>query len=342
MPKISVISPVYNAEKYLDTCLASCLTQTLDDIELIFVDDGSTDGSLALMNDAASRDDRLIVLSQENAGASAARNLALEHARGEFAFFIDSDDYIPERTALERLYFAATSNGVPVAGGSMCIDRGGKLSFDALHGRDRDSFEREEVVRYEDYQYDYDFTRYIYSIELLREHGVTFPIRGQFEDPIFFVNAMLAAGSFATISDAVYAYRYGYKRRQWSEQAIVERLDGMMELLALSSKLGYAKLHAYVAEQLDTELSAPLMGFVKNDRVMSKLYKANGMVDTELIQKARPGFPDVYVIEPLRWINAGYARYRIVGRLISNRYTLAARRLIKKLMGKNPKSALWQ
>ena len=84
------------------------------------------------------------------------------------------------------------------------------------------------------------------------------------------------------------------------------------------------------------------MGFVKNDRVMSKLYKANGMVDTELIQTARPGFPDVYVIEPLRWINAGYARYRIVGRLISNRYTLAARRLIKKLMGKNPKSALWQ
>ena len=82
MPKVSVIVPVYNAEKYLQECVESVLGQTLSDIELILVDDGSTDGSPALCDQYAAKDVRVRVIHQKNAGAAAARNHGLGIAQG--------------------------------------------------------------------------------------------------------------------------------------------------------------------------------------------------------------------------------------------------------------------
>ena len=91
---ISVILPVYNAAAYLPACLDSVLAQSYRDIEVIVVDDGSTDGSGDVCDDYACRDARIIVLRQPNGGPSAARNRALEEARGEYVAFIDSDDVV--------------------------------------------------------------------------------------------------------------------------------------------------------------------------------------------------------------------------------------------------------
>ena len=103
MPKVSVIIPVYNVEKYLRQCLDSVVNQTLKDIEIICVDDGSTDNSLAILEEYAANDDRFIILEQKNQGAGAARNKGLEVAKGEFVHFMDSDDWI-ETYAYEELY----------------------------------------------------------------------------------------------------------------------------------------------------------------------------------------------------------------------------------------------
>lgn len=89
---ISIIIPVYNAETFLNHCLDSVLRDPGRDFELILVDDGSNDGSLALCRDAAARDDRVRVHHQENRGPGGARNAGLELARGEYLFFVDSDD----------------------------------------------------------------------------------------------------------------------------------------------------------------------------------------------------------------------------------------------------------
>ena len=94
MPKVSVIVPVYNAEKYLQECVDSILRQTLADLELILVDDGSTDSSPAICDRYAEQDARVQVIRQANAGLSAARNRGIEVAAGEWVAFVDSDDFI--------------------------------------------------------------------------------------------------------------------------------------------------------------------------------------------------------------------------------------------------------
>ena len=93
-PRISVILPVYNAELFLGDALSSILGQTESSLEVLAVDDGSTDGSLAILRKTAQRDPRLLVFSHANAGLSATRNFALDRARGKWVVFVDSDDWI--------------------------------------------------------------------------------------------------------------------------------------------------------------------------------------------------------------------------------------------------------
>ena len=111
---ISVIIPVYNTEKYLERCLQSVLQQTYPHIELLCVNDGSTDGSAAILARYAAADSRVKVLSQENKGQSAARNAALKIATGDYVFFVDADDFIHPQM-LEVLLTAVQKSGAPVA-----------------------------------------------------------------------------------------------------------------------------------------------------------------------------------------------------------------------------------
>lgn len=91
---ISIIIPVYNAEKYINECVASVINQNYSDFECILVDDGSTDGSAELCYKWAKRDKRIKIIHQNNSGVSIARNKGIEHATGEYIVFIDSDDYV--------------------------------------------------------------------------------------------------------------------------------------------------------------------------------------------------------------------------------------------------------
>ena len=93
-PLVSVVVPVYNAEPYLRECLDSLLGQTLKEIEIIAVDDGSTDGSASVLQAYAQKDSRISVLTQGNSGQSAARNSALETAKGAYVQFLDADDWL--------------------------------------------------------------------------------------------------------------------------------------------------------------------------------------------------------------------------------------------------------
>lgn len=104
MVKVSVILPIYNVAPYLDEAFQSLLTQTLSDIEIIAVNDGSTDNSQELIDYYAAKDSRILTLQQENQGLSGARNTALQHATGEYIYMMDSDDVLSNRDALKISY----------------------------------------------------------------------------------------------------------------------------------------------------------------------------------------------------------------------------------------------
>ena len=106
MTKVSVIVPIYNSEKFLQKCLDSLQRQTLKDIEIILINDGSTDNSEEIINNYLKADSRFKYFKQENKGQAVARNRGLEIARGEYISFVDSDDYI-DLNMLEELYNAA-------------------------------------------------------------------------------------------------------------------------------------------------------------------------------------------------------------------------------------------
>lgn len=112
MLKLSIIVPVYNVEQWIGRCLESCLNQDIpkNDYEIIVVNDGSTDGSLAIAEQFASAHDNIKVISRENGGLSAARNTGLKEAKGEYVWFIDSDDWIEHNIIKKLLEYAFPKN----------------------------------------------------------------------------------------------------------------------------------------------------------------------------------------------------------------------------------------
>lgn len=139
-PRVSVVVPVYNVEAYLEACLDSVLGQTLSDIEVICVNDGSPDGSMEILRRYALQDARVCVLSQENGGLSSARNAGVRHASGEYLYFMDSDDIL-EPNALELAYGRASRDALDV------------LYFDGS------SFSEDESCRAEAEQYSRYYSR---------------------------------------------------------------------------------------------------------------------------------------------------------------------------------------
>jgi CDP-glycerol glycerophosphotransferase len=118
MPRISVVVPVYNVERYLAECLRSLRAQTVRDFEVVMVDDGSTDGSAAIAEDFAERDPRFRLVTQENHGLGYARNTGVAHAGGELLAFADSDDVVPS-DAYERLARSLDATGSDFASGNV-------------------------------------------------------------------------------------------------------------------------------------------------------------------------------------------------------------------------------
>ena len=110
MIKVSVILPIYNVAPYLDETFTSVLGQSLREIEVIAVTDGSTDNSGKIIRKYAEKDSRILSFSQENKGQSAARNLALQHAQGKYVYMMDSDDLLANPDALQICYDYAEKN----------------------------------------------------------------------------------------------------------------------------------------------------------------------------------------------------------------------------------------
>jgi len=210
---VSVIVPVYNAECYLAECLDSLLAQTLAGCEFVCVDDGSRDGSPAILEAYRRRDSRIRVIRQDNAGASAARNRGLEAARGAWIGFADADDTVqPEY--YERLYLAACADGgCDIAVSTFASEQEGRqvaarypfpadrpLGREAIHREILPYFLREDNLNAV-------WTK-LYRADLIRRHDLRFPVGVALgEDARFNLEAFAHAASVRFLDYLGYRYR---------------------------------------------------------------------------------------------------------------------------------------
>ena len=276
--KVSVIMPVYNVEQYLAQCLDSVLSQTLQDIEVICIDDGSTDNSLKILHKYAAKDKRITVLQQKNKGAGAARNAGMKIAKGEFVAFMDSDDLYPNKETLAKMYRAAIINDVLICGGSLNKLNKNVLITNPAKFEDGYTFAADGVVEYKDYQFDYGYWRFIYKRTFLRKNKLYFPdyLRGQ--DPPFFIKAMALAEKFYALKVATYVYRVSHKEVAYNERKTIDMLNSIMDCLTLAREYGYDKIKEAIKQRINQKyFKNIIIPFVDNKKVRNTLFDVHNL-----------------------------------------------------------------
>jgi glycosyltransferase involved in cell wall biosynthesis len=210
MTKISIIMPVYNACEFLEKTIESVSKQTLNDIELICVDDGSTDGSLNILMGLKDSYDFLKVIQQENQGASAARNNGMKNASGEFVGFLDSDDIFLDENALEEMYNLAVDKGLDVVSANLTFVTQDFVVEENPHYEmgDYAYFDSNGVIHPKDYGIPYCFYKIIYRREFLNSNNIDFPLISAGEDPIFLAEVFANTSQIGTVPLTLYGYNH--------------------------------------------------------------------------------------------------------------------------------------
>ena len=253
MPKISVIVPVYGVEKYLRQCVDSILAQTLNEIEVVLVDDGSPDGCPAIIDEYAERDSRVVAVHQENAGPGPARNKGMEVAAGEFVAFMDPDDLYPSNETLEHLYSAAVSSGCDIAGGRLRLFRDGEDPASGWELPIHTNFPHYGIVEYKDFQSPYAYYCYIFRRGFIVGNRLEFPPLRRFQDPVFFVKAMVVSGKFCAIEEDVYFYRVECRQIDWlanGAKKLHDHILGCTEVLKIANANCLERLAEIVADDV--------------------------------------------------------------------------------------------
>lgn len=251
--KVSVIIPVYNGEKYLVETLNCVLAQTISPLEILCIDDGSTDKSLKILNDFAEKYDNIKIITQQNMGSGIARNSGIKVANGKYIAFMDADDKYPDVCILERLYKKAEQYQVNIAGGSFSDFSIYEVNEKYAGAMSAYTFSQEQMIRYEEYQFDYGYHRFIYKREFLINNELWFPEYKRYQDPPFFVNAMLCAEVFYAIPDITYCYRVAHKQVNWSEEKANDLMAGLLDNLRIAKERNLHKLYWLTLKRIQGE-----------------------------------------------------------------------------------------
>lgn len=205
MAKVSVIVPVYNVEKYLKRCLDSLINQTLSDIDIICINDGSKDSSLQILEQYAQKDSRIVIYNQENSGLSVARNTGLEHASGEYIGFVDSDDWV-DLDFYEKLYNSAKNNNADIAVADFIREHSNKkpkrlkLKEEKIYTTSEDKFMICKVHR------EGCVWNKIYRTEFIKSINLKFVPKMYYEDRDFTIRSLYFSKKLVTTPNTYYRY----------------------------------------------------------------------------------------------------------------------------------------
>lgn len=219
--KVSIIVPIYNVEKYLHQCVDSLVDQTLNDIEIILVDDGSPDNCPEICDEYARKDTRIKVVHKKNGGLSSARNAGLDVAEGEYVAFIDSDDYVaPEM--MEKRYLVAKEHDLDACYCDYNFDYDGKV-WSANKQKNNSLLKNKEEVKNflfdmvgplpnypSDVKHLVSVWLALYKTDIIKKNKIQFESERLYpsEDLLFHIDFLSHCSSIGNITDAMYYWRY--------------------------------------------------------------------------------------------------------------------------------------
>ena len=227
MPKVSIIMPVYNAEKYLCEAIESVLKQTYTDFELFLINDMSTDNSKQICIEYAKRDRRIVLLenNSETHGPGPTRNIGLDYATGEYIYFMDADDWI-DKNLLEYCVDRMRETDADIVQFGIIFEQGnGKKPIEYYH-KENSLITKKTIER--EFVYFWKENRFSLTLNLFRKErvkSVRFENMISGEDISYVLDAFCNAEKIAYISKVLYHYRYveGSTSRRWNKETIEQR-----------------------------------------------------------------------------------------------------------------------
>lgn len=293
MTKISIIIPVYNCETYLETCIRSVFEQSLKELEIICINDGSTDDSVKVLEKLRKEDERIILLQQENQGAGVARNRGLRKARGKYVAFLDADDYYIDSNALEIMFKTCEKDNVCICGSMHMCMKGEEEHTYQVFAKETEN----RILNYKDYQMDYFYQNYLFQRKLLVDNKIVFPKYRRYQDPPFFVRAVYTAERFRVIDTCLYCYRMPEAATRYTTEKVCDLLRGLIDNLMFAKEHDLDLLFENTAQRIEYEFAYVIYENVSQDNLdlLKLLMKANRIISAE------HGKPD-FIIKPLRLI----------------------------------------
>jgi len=277
MVGISVIMPVYNVSNYLQNAIESIQKQSFEDIELICVNDGSTDNSLEVLNNIRKEYDFLKIINQENAGPGIARNTGIENASGEYIAFLDSDDIFLDEEALEKMYSVAKENDADIVCGNLkwinqdyTIDK----YYDFVNTKYSYAF-KEETITTQEYGTPFAFYKNIFKKDFLKTHNIHFPNMRAGEDPIFMVNALTNTENCYMVPVDLYGYNHSIGG------GVNEKID------SYDKKYSYISHFKEIFDILKHNNFNSTLSSYKDEFVRYYLLYSNNLQDNEILEIVR-------------------------------------------------------
>lgn len=225
--QVSVVIPVFNKAAYLAACLESVLQETEVGLEVICIDDASSDASPEVLRDFARRDTRIRVLENaRNLGPARSRNRGIEAARGDFLRFVDADDLLTAGSNA-RLHARATGDGVDAVRGSIAQFQG----VDSHIHLDRDLVTSKRCLGFRDLPelwIPWWHTSYLIATDLVMRHDLRYPDLTRGEDPVFLASVLVNARAISLVEDLVYLYRK-YLKPDGSAGTAIENIHDHLE-----------------------------------------------------------------------------------------------------------------
>lgn len=254
MLKISVIVPVYNAEKYIGRCIDSLLVQTFTDFELLLVDDGSQDDSGEICDAYALKDSRVRVFHKNNGGVSSARNLGIDNSKGIWILFVDADDWVDTNLFEIMVSEYEKNRFIDIIGfGLRTVDVYGE-PIEELYGYDKTDIKSVNCI-----PVDYGFYAFFYKKEILDLYCLRFPIGIKVgEDQAFTLKYLTVSDKLLAIANVKYNYRkhpQSVMNRPFDLEKIKDHLRVLDDFIVFIKQVGVEKLHYSVIRKLERLLT---------------------------------------------------------------------------------------